>query len=106
MSIVIAGGHGQIALLPGRCLAEAGHRLEGMGRSTERVCDVRARGIEPLIPDGVTVSAEELARQLPGADALVFATGAVPGRAVILRTSRARALWTGVRRCGPRKPAS
>jgi uncharacterized protein YbjT (DUF2867 family) len=79
MDIVIAGGHGQIALLLARLLADQGHRARGIIRKPEQADDLRAAGAEPLIFDLEERSAEELAEAIGAADAFVFAAGAGPG---------------------------
>jgi uncharacterized protein YbjT (DUF2867 family) len=79
MDIVIAGGHGKIALLLERLLADAGHRPRGIIRKPEQADDLRAAGAEPLVFDLEGGSAEELAEAIGPADAFVFAAGAGPG---------------------------
>ncbi len=79
MRIVIAGGHGKIALLLSRLLRDAGHEPVGIIRNPEHVSDVREAGAEPLVLDLERSTAEDLAAHLAGADAVVFAAGAGPG---------------------------
>ena len=79
MRIVIAGGHGKIALLLSRLLRDAGHEPVGIIRNAEQADDLRDAGAEPLILDLERTTAEQLAEQLTGADAVVFAAGAGPG---------------------------
>ena len=79
MRIVIAGGHGKIALLLSRLLRDAGHDPVGIIRKPEQADDVRAAGAEPLIFDLENGTAEELADHLEGADAVAFAAGAGAG---------------------------
>jgi uncharacterized protein YbjT (DUF2867 family) len=76
MRIVIAGGHGQIALLLERILAEGGDTPIGLIRRAEQEDDLRAAGAEPLLCDLESVGIEQLAAHLSGADAAVFAAGA------------------------------
>ena len=82
MRIVIAGGHGQIALRLERLLAVRGDEVAGIIRRTEHGDDLRASGAEPVLCDLESASVEELAADLVGADALVFAAGAGPGSGV------------------------
>jgi uncharacterized protein YbjT (DUF2867 family) len=79
MRIVIAGGHGQIALRLERLLAARGHEVAGIIRRAEQGDDLRAAGAEPVLCDLESAPVEEVAAHLRGADAAVFAAGAGPG---------------------------
>ncbi|GAA3224272.1 NAD(P)-binding oxidoreductase [Actinocorallia longicatena] len=79
MRIVIAGGHGQIALLTLRRLAEAGHEGIGIVRNPGHLADLEEAGGGGVVQDLETASAGDVAKILAGADALVFAAGAGPG---------------------------
>ncbi|MEV7345581.1 SDR family oxidoreductase [Streptomyces sp. NPDC093544] len=79
MRIVIAGGHGQIALRLERLLAARGDEVAGIIRRTEQSDDLRAAGAEPVLCDLESASLEEVAAHLQGADVAVFAAGAGPG---------------------------
>ncbi|WP_406198569.1 SDR family oxidoreductase [Streptomyces sp. NBC_01017] len=79
MRIVIAGGHGQIALRLERLLAARGNEVAGIIRKAEQGDDLREAGAEPVVLDLESASVEEVAAQLRGADAAVFAAGAGPG---------------------------
>ncbi|MEV8398888.1 NAD(P)H-binding protein [Streptomyces niveus] len=79
MRIVIAGGHGQIALRLERLLAAREHEVAGIIRKPEQAPDLREAGAEAVILDLETASPEEAAAALEGADAAVFAAGAGPG---------------------------
>ncbi|MFF1839659.1 SDR family oxidoreductase [Streptomyces sp. NPDC058231] len=79
MRIVIAGGHGQIALRLERLLAARGDEAVGIIRDPGQGEDLRARGAEPVVLDLESASVEETAEVLRGADAAVFAAGAGPG---------------------------
>ncbi|MFD8010293.1 NAD(P)H-binding protein [Streptomyces sp. NPDC058955] len=78
MRIVIAGGHGRIALRLERLLSAGGHEAVGLIRRQEQAEDLRAAGAEPVVLDLESASAEEVAEVLRGADAAVFAAGAGP----------------------------
>ncbi|ARP70653.1 NAD-dependent dehydratase [Streptomyces pluripotens] len=82
MRIVIAGGHGQIALRLERLLSAHGHEAAGIIRKAEQGDDLRAVGAEPILLDLESASVEEVAAHLQGADAAVFAAGAGPGSGV------------------------
>ncbi|AJF66737.1 SDR family oxidoreductase [Streptomyces vietnamensis] len=79
MRIVIAGGHGQIALRLERLLSAAGHEVVGIIRNPEQGADLRDAGAEPVDMDLESASVEMVAAVLQGADAAVFAAGAGPG---------------------------
>lgn len=79
MRIVIAGGHGQIALRLERLLSAGGHEVAGIIRRPEQADDLRHAGAEPVVLDLETASVEMVAAVLQGADAAVFAAGAGPG---------------------------
>ncbi|KRC95919.1 MULTISPECIES: SDR family oxidoreductase [unclassified Streptomyces] len=82
MRIVIAGGHGQIALRLERLLAARGNEVAGIIRKAEQGDDLRTAGAEPVVLDLESASVEEVAQSLRGADAAVFAAGAGPGSGV------------------------
>jgi uncharacterized protein YbjT (DUF2867 family) len=75
--VVIAGGHGQIALLLERRLAAAGHRARGLVRDREQGADLQAAGAEPVVAD--LEALDDLTPFVTGASAVVFAAGAGPG---------------------------
>lgn len=91
MRIVIAGGHGQIALRLERLLSAGGHEVAGIIRRPEQGDDLRAAGAEPVVLDLETASVEMVAAVLQGADAAVFAAGAGPGSSVDRKDSVDRA---------------
>jgi uncharacterized protein YbjT (DUF2867 family) len=77
MDVVIAGGHGKIALHLERLLADSGHRVSAMIRDRDQDSDVREAGAEPVLCD--LELEDDLSRCVRGADAVVFAAGAGPG---------------------------
>jgi uncharacterized protein YbjT (DUF2867 family) len=79
MDIVIAGGHGQIALLLERLLSERGHRVRGLIRNPDQAGDLEAAGAEAVVLDLEAADVEEVAAAVGSADAFVFAAGAGPG---------------------------
>jgi uncharacterized protein YbjT (DUF2867 family) len=82
MKIAIAGGHGQIALLLTRLLADRGDDVRGLIRRAEHEDDVRAAGGEPVRCDIERDPVQALARAVAGSDAVVFAAGAGPGSGI------------------------
>lgn len=79
MHVVIAGGHGKIALRLEQLLAERGDSVEGLVRSAGQLEDLARVGAQGVVCDLEQVSLEDLAGGLSGADAVVFAAGAGPG---------------------------
>ena len=79
MRVVIAGGHGKIALLLERLLAERGDQAVALIRNPAQIADVQVTGAEAVVCDLEAASAEDAAVLLSGADAVVFAAGAGPG---------------------------
>jgi uncharacterized protein YbjT (DUF2867 family) len=91
MRVMIAGGHGKIALLLELLLAERGDQAVGLIRNPAHVADVQKAGAEAVICDLETASADDVAVLLSGADAVVFAAGAGPGSGVPRKDSVDRA---------------
>ncbi|MEV7970524.1 NAD(P)H-binding protein [Sphaerisporangium sp. NPDC088356] len=79
MRVVIAGGHGKIALRLERLLAGQGDEPVGLIRNPAHGQDVREAGAEVVVCDLETAGVEEVAEHLRGAGAAVFAAGAGPG---------------------------
>jgi uncharacterized protein YbjT (DUF2867 family) len=82
MRVVIAGGHGKIALLLERVLAGRGDQAVGLIRNPAQVADVQKAGAEAVVCDLEAAPADDVAVLLSGADAVVFAAGAGPGSGV------------------------
>jgi uncharacterized protein YbjT (DUF2867 family) len=79
MRIVIAGGHGQIALRLSRLLHAQGDEPVGLIRRAEHADDVRDAGAIPVQLDLESAGVAEVAEAVKGAEAVVFAAGAGPG---------------------------
>jgi uncharacterized protein YbjT (DUF2867 family) len=82
MRVVIAGGHGKIALLLERLLADRGDEVVGLIRNPAHVDDVAAAGARAVVCDLEAATVDEVATHLTGADAVVFAAGAGPGSGI------------------------
>ena len=82
MRIVVAGGHGQIALRLERLLVAGGHTALGIVRNPDHVDGVRATGAEALVLDLEDGAVDDVVPSLAGADAVVFAAGAGPGSGI------------------------
>ncbi|MEU1815529.1 NAD(P)H-binding protein [Streptomyces roseifaciens] len=91
MRIVIAGGHGQIALRLERLLHARGDEIAGIIRRPEQAGALLAAGAEPVVCDLESASVGDLVRHLESADAAVFAAGAGPGSGAARKDSVDRA---------------
>ena len=78
MRVVIAGGHGQIALLLEKALADRGDHPVGVVRNPDHVDDVEATGAEAVVLDLEDTDEAALTDVVKGADAVVFAAGGGP----------------------------
>jgi uncharacterized protein YbjT (DUF2867 family) len=76
MDVLVAGGHGQVALRLLRLLAEGGHRGRGLIRNPDHVPDLERLGASPVLCD---LEQDDARPHLGAADAVVFAAGAGPG---------------------------
>ncbi|MGW4482698.1 NAD(P)H-binding protein [Amycolatopsis sp. NPDC004368] len=79
MRVVIAGGHGQIALRLEKLLAERGDQPVGIVRNPDHEGDLLAAGAVTVVLDLEQSDVDAVADVLRGADAAVFAAGAGPG---------------------------
>jgi uncharacterized protein YbjT (DUF2867 family) len=79
MRVVIAGGHGQIALLLEQQLATRGDAATALVRNPDHFTDVQEAGAVPVLCDLESATVDSVAGYLNGADAAVFAAGAGPG---------------------------
>jgi uncharacterized protein YbjT (DUF2867 family) len=78
MRVVIAGGHGQIALLLEQRLSGRGDTAVGIVRNPDHVEDVEDVGAEAVVLDLEQADVAAVADALQGADAVVFAAGGGP----------------------------
>jgi uncharacterized protein YbjT (DUF2867 family) len=77
MDVLVAGGHGQVALRLLKLLADRGDRARGIVRNPDHVGDLAAVGAEAFVLD--LEQADLGPEHLKGTDAIVFAAGAGPG---------------------------
>jgi len=77
MDVLVAGGHGKVALRLLGLLAAQGHRARGLIRKAEQAADLEALGAVATLGD--LEADADLAGYLQDADAVVFAAGAGPG---------------------------
>jgi uncharacterized protein YbjT (DUF2867 family) len=80
MKVLIAGGHGKIAMELTRLLSERGDEVHSMIRNPDHAADVTDAGAaEAVHCDLETDDEERIADGVDGVDAIVFAAGAGPG---------------------------
>jgi nucleoside-diphosphate-sugar epimerase len=79
MQVVIAGGHGEIALRLAALLRAHGDEVRSLIRNPEHEGDVREAGAQAVLCDLEAAGEEEMAECVGRADAVVFAAGAGPG---------------------------
>src|SRR5690606_11467413 len=79
MRVVIAGGHGKIALRLERLLTMRGDHAVGIIRNADQAADLAEQGAAATVIDLRRTGAATVARELEGADAAVFGAGAGTG---------------------------
>ncbi|BCJ38232.1 NAD-dependent dehydratase [Actinocatenispora thailandica] len=82
MRVVVAGGHGKIALRLTRQLVARSDAVVSLIRNPDQADELRELGAEPIVVDLESATAEEVAEQVKYADAVVFAAGAGPGSGI------------------------
>lgn len=91
MRVVIAGGHGKIALWVQRLLAARGDSATALVRNPDHFADVTDVGGVPVHCDLEATDVASVAQLLNGADAALFAAGAGPGSGLARKDSVDRA---------------
>lgn len=91
MRVVIAGGHGKVALRLAALLAGRGDVVTGVVRNPDHRADLETAGASAVVCDLETATTDELTAHLTGADAVVFAAGAGPGSGIDRKDSVDRA---------------
>jgi uncharacterized protein YbjT (DUF2867 family) len=76
MDVLVAGGHGKVALRLLRLLAEAGHHGRGLIRNPDHAPDLERAGATPVLCD---LERDDPRAHVGDAEAIVFAAGAGPG---------------------------
>jgi uncharacterized protein YbjT (DUF2867 family) len=103
--IVIAGGHGRIALRLAALLSARGDHVCALIRNPDHEADVRATGARPVVADMEAL--DDLSDLVEGVNAVVFAAGAGPGsgpeRKRTVDLGAAVKLLDGARRTGVRR---
>ncbi len=77
MRVVVAGGHGKVAMGLHPLLAASGEEVRALIRNPDHADDVKAAGAEPVYCD--LEAEEDVSAAVGEADVIVFAAGAGPG---------------------------
>jgi nucleoside-diphosphate-sugar epimerase len=80
-NVILFGGHGRVALLATRILADRGHTVTSVIRDPDQADDVRAHGGEPHVADIQQQTIAGFAELIHGHDAVVWSAGAGGGSA-------------------------
>ncbi len=91
MHVVIAGGHGKIALRLTALLTSRADLVTSLVRNPDHRADVERAGATPVVIDLEATTVEGLVPAIRGADAVVFAAGAGPGSGVARKDTVDRA---------------
>jgi uncharacterized protein YbjT (DUF2867 family) len=89
--VIIAGGHGQVALRLERLLAARADEAVGLVRNPGHVADVADAGATASVIDLEHAGVDEVSAALRGGDAVVFAAGAGPGSGIARKDTVDRA---------------
>src|SRR4051794_7809102 len=76
MDVLVAGGHGKVALHLLRLLAERGHHARGLIRNPDHAPELEQLGAVPVLCD---LETDDAVPHVGAAGAIVFAAGAGPG---------------------------
>lgn len=77
--ICIIGGHGKIALLLSRLLADAGHQVSSVVRNPDHRADVTETGATAVVADVENLDTAAIGEVLAGHDAVIWSAGAGGG---------------------------
>ncbi|MPY79048.1 MAG: NAD(P)H-binding protein [Actinophytocola sp.] len=91
MRVVIAGGHGKIALRLSTLLSARGDEVVGIVRNPDHTADLADAGARAAVVDLESSGIAEVEDAVRGADAAVFAAGAGPGSGVARKETVDRA---------------
>jgi len=80
-NVILFGGHGKVALLATRILADRGHTVTSVIRNPDQSDEVRAHGGEPRVADVQEQTLTDFAELIHGHDAVVWSAGAGGGSA-------------------------
>ncbi|EHR48528.1 NAD dependent epimerase/dehydratase family protein [Saccharomonospora marina XMU15] len=91
MRVVIAGGHGKIAMRLEKLLAANGDTAVGIIRNPDHAAELRDVGAHPVVLDLERAEVDDVAEVLSGADVAVFSAGAGPGSGAVRKDTVDRA---------------
>jgi nucleoside-diphosphate-sugar epimerase len=80
-NVFLFGGHGKVALLATRILADRGHTVTSVIRDPDQADEIRAHGGEPHVADIQQQTLTDFAELIHGHDAVVWSAGAGGGSA-------------------------
>ncbi|WP_144711649.1 SDR family oxidoreductase [Curtobacterium pusillum] len=80
-NVIVLGGHGKVALLATRILADRGHTVTSVIRNADQADEVRAHGGQPHVADIQQQTITDFAELVHGHDAVVWSAGAGGGSA-------------------------
>lgn len=79
MNYLIIGGHGKVALLASKILADEGHAVTSVIRNPDHSNDIKATGAEPVVLDVESASKKDIVDSMRGMDAVIWSAGAGGG---------------------------
>ena len=77
--IIVFGGHGQVARLLNPLLVKQGHQVTAVIRRPEQVDEVQRSGVDAVVADLESMSAQQFSSLIRGHDAVVWSAGAGGG---------------------------
>jgi nucleoside-diphosphate-sugar epimerase len=80
-NVIVLGGHGKVALLATRILADRGHTVTSVIRNADQAEEIRAHGGQPHVADIQQQTITDFAELVHGHDAVIWSAGAGGGSA-------------------------
>lgn len=77
--IIVIGGRGKVAQLLSTLLVEQGHQVTAVIRREDQVDEVQRSGVDAVVADVESMSAQQFASLISGHDAVVWSAGAGGG---------------------------
>ena len=78
MQVVIAGGHGKIAMHLTKLLIDRGDQVRSLIRNPDHAPEIEALGAKPVVSDLETDDIDAITKAVGSVNAIVFAAGAGP----------------------------
>lgn len=79
MQVVIAGGHGKIAMHLTKLLIERGDQVRSLIRNSDHAPEIEALGAKPVVSDLEADDVDTITEAVGSVNAIVFAAGSGPG---------------------------